>query len=208
MNLNFFRRFLMPFNSGPACTIEGTCSAPAFPQATAQCECTVAVGGINELYFIPCTAVFSETNVLDTAWWQAMITANTLGRSGLGLGSIGKKAQKTDRVGSCRTEQVTGMTWAVKFGIKCMDKTSSRSTHARVNEIVSRGDKYLVVARMCDGDNEILPIGKYDLTDLNWTVPDNFEDNQLIEIELSWKELGLPTPINVAGLSAVLPKLQ
>lgn len=202
-----FQRFFMPYISGPACVIGGACDAPAFPVATDQCQCTTAVGGINELYFIPCTQVFSEVNVLDVAWWQAMVTAGTLGRSGLGLGSIGKKAQKNDRVGSCRTEQVTGMTWALKYGIKCFDKTSARSTHARVNELVSKGDKYLLVARMCEGDNEILPIGKFDLSDLNWTVPDNFEDNQLVEIELSWKELGLPTPVTVAGLSAVVPKL-
>lgn len=204
----FFRRFFMPYLSGPACTIDEGCDQPDFPQSTNQCDCVVAVGGINELYFIPCTQTFSEANVTDISWWQAMVTAETLGRSGLGLGSIGKKSQKNDRVASCRTEQVTGITWALKYGIKCFDKSSTRSTHAKVNELVSKSSKYLVVARMCDGDNEILPIGKFDMSDLNWTVPDNAEDNQIVEIELSWKELGLPTPVSVAGLSAVVPKLQ
>lgn len=198
----------MPYLSGPACTIEAGCDAPAFPQATNQCQCTTAVGGINELYFIPCTEVFSEANVLDVSWWNDMVVANTLGRSGLGLGSIAKKSQKNDRVASCRTEQVTGITWALRYAIKCFDKTSARSTHARVNELINKPDKYLIVARMCDGDNDILPIGKFDFSDINWTVPDNSEDNQIVEIELSWKEMGLPVPLTIAGLSAVIPKLQ
>lgn len=204
----FVKRFFMPYLSGPACTIEAGCDEPDFPTSTNQCECTTAVGGLNELYFIPCTETFSEANIISLTWWQGLITASTLGRSGLGLGSITKKAQKNDRVASCRTEQVTGMTWALKFGIKCFDKTSARSTHAKVNELVTKSSKYLLIARMCDGDNDILPIGKFDMSDLNWTLPDNAEDNQVVEIELSWKELGIPVPVAVAGLSTVVPKLQ
>jgi hypothetical protein len=207
MFTSLMKRFFMPYLSGPACTIPVGCDAPNFPVSTAQCNCTTAVGGINELYFIPCTEVFSETNVTDVAWWQGLITAAKLGRSGLGLGSIGKKSQKNDRVASCRTEQVTLITWALKYGIKCFDKTSARSTCKKLNELVINAHKYLVVARMCDGDNTILPIGLFDTTDVNWTVPDNNEDNQLAEIELSWKELGFPCTVDVAGLNAILPKL-
>jgi hypothetical protein len=205
---NLFRRLFMPYLAGPGCTIDAGCSAPDFPDTVASCFCTTSSGGINELYFIPCTATFSQTNLLLISWWQAFITAGTLGRSGLGLGSIGKKGQKNDRVASCRTEQITMITWALKFGIKCFDKTSARSTHAKITELLTKADKYLLVARLCEGAEEILPIGKFDTTDLNWTVPDNAEDNQLVEIELSWKELALPQPLTVAGLAAILPKLQ
>lgn len=205
---DFLRKFFFPYLSGPACTLEAGCDEPDFPQSTTQCLCTTAAGGVNELYFIPCTETFTEANVTNTAWWSGLIAGGKLGRSGLGLGSIGKKSQRTDRVASCRTEQVTGITWALRFIIKCMDKTSTRSTHAKVNELVNKADKYIVAARMCDGDNEILPVGVFDLSDLNWTVPDNSEENQTVEIEISWKELGLPVPVTVAGLSAVLPKLK
>lgn len=205
---DFLRKFFFPYLSGAACTLEAGCDEPDFPQTTESCLCTTAAGGINELYFIPCTEVFTEANVTNVAWWQDLVTAGTLGKSGLGLGSIGKKSQRNERVASCRTEQLTGITWALRFVIKCMDKTSARSTHAKVNELIAKADKYLLVARMCDGDNDILPVGLFDLSDMNWTVPDNSEESQTVEFEASWKELGLPVPVTVAGLSSVVPKLK
>lgn len=196
----------MPYINGAACIL-GDCTQPAFPVTDVSCICEFATGGINELYFIPCTEVMSEANVTDVAWWQAMLTANTLGRSGLGLGSIGKKSTKTDRVSSCRTEQLTSITWALKFTIKCFDKTSARTTCKKMNELINNFNSYLVLARMCDGEDTILPIGNFDTSDFDWTVPDNFEENQSVMFELSWKELTLPCTVDVAGLTAILPKL-
>lgn len=218
MNLQAIRRFFMPYLTGPACVLDANCGESAsFPTASEQCTCTTAVGGLNELYFIPCTETFSETNVTNPVWWAGLlpassggtssITGGTLGRSGIGLGSITRKATKTERVGSCRTEQLTSVTWAVKFQIKCFDKSSARATCAMLNELILNGESYLLVARMCDGDDNILPIGRFASSDFNWTVPDNFEENQVAEIELSWKELGFPCTVDVPGLSAVLPKL-
>jgi hypothetical protein len=201
-------RYLMPYLSGPACTISEGCAEPDFPVSVANCFCTVAVGGLNELYFIPCTEVFSEANVTDVAWWQGLIDDGLLGRSGVGLGSIAKLSDVKDRTGSCRTEQVTGITWGATFGIKCFDKTSARSTCAKMNELILNASSYLVVARMCDGDDNILPIGKFDTNDFDWQVPDNVDENQLAQIVLAWKELGFPCTVDVPGLSVVLPKLR
>jgi len=201
----------MPYLSGPACTIAEGCDAPDFPVSVAQCNCEIAVGGINELYFVPCTETFSQANLTDLDWWSAMLpdgeTPGTLGRSGLGLGSIAKKSDKKERVGSCRTEQLISVTWAIKFQIKCFDKSSARSTCAKMNELILRSGNYLLVARMCDGDDTILPVGVFSSSDFNWTVPDNNEESQIAEIELSWKELGFPCTLDVAGLSSILPKL-
>lgn len=202
----------MPYISGPACVIEGECPQPAFPVASSVCVCEVALGGINELYFVPCTETFSEANVLDLDWWTTLIGSveapGTLGRSGLGLGSIAKKSDKKVRVSSCRTEQVISITWALKFQILCFDKSAARSTCAKMNELILSSNKYLLVARMCDGDNTILPVGVFNTSDFNWTVPDNNEENQVAEVELSWKQLGFPCTVDVAGLSGILPKLQ
>jgi hypothetical protein len=210
--MDFLRRFFMPYLSGAACTIQEGCAGPSFPQATQQCVCEPALGGVNELYYIPCTEVFSETNVLDVAWWQALVGTveepGTLGRSGLGLGSIAKKTDKKERMGSCRTEQLISITWALKFQIKCFDKSSARATCAKMDELILRFPNYLVVARMCDGDNTILPIGLFDTSDFNWTVPDNNDEVQIAEVEHSWKQLGFPCTVDVPGLAAVLPKLK
>lgn len=194
----------MPYLSGPSCIL-GDCPAPAFPAISEACICTPSAGGINELYFVPCTETFSEANVSDPYWWQAMV-GTTLGRSGVGLGSIGKKATKQDRFASCRTEQTTQITWALKFVIKCFDKTSARATCAVLNEVLTNFSKYLVVARMCDGDEVVLPIGVFTTSDADWVVPDNFEDNQNAMVELSWVQNSFPCTVDVPGLNAVLPK--
>lgn len=202
----------MPYLSGPACTIAAECDEPNFPASVQQCVCEVAVGGVNEMYFIPCTETFSEANVTDLDWWTALIgdaeTPGPLGRSGIGLGSIAKKSDRKEKVGSCRKEQVISITWAVKFQIKCFDKSSARSTCAKMNELITKFSNYLVVLRMCDGDNTILPIGQFTTSDFNWTVPDNNEESQIAEVELSWDELGFPCTVEVAGLSGILPKLK
>lgn len=212
--MELFKKYFMPYLTGPSCVI-GDCGTPDFPESTSTCTCDLAAGGVNELYFIPCTETMSEANVISVAWWEALLptggsgsaATGGLGRSGAGLGSIARKDVKTERVASCRTAQLISITWALKFQIKCFDKSSARTTCAKMNELILHADKYLVIARMCDGDEVVLPIGVFATSDFNWTVPDNFEESQVAEFELSWKELGFPCTVDVTGLSAVLPKL-
>lgn len=201
----------MPVLTAAACNPSVDCPLVQFPQSTGGCNCDLSVGGVNDLYFIPCDSVMSETNILDLAWWSGLLAENgsgnaDLGKIGIGLGSIGKKNIKTERVGSCRVEQVVGTTWALKYVIKCFDKTSARTTHAQVNALITRSSNFLVIARMCDGANTILPIGVFTTSDFDWVVPDNFEEYQNITLELSWVELGLPLTYDVPDLSSVLPK--
>jgi hypothetical protein len=200
-----FKFYYMPFLNAPSCNITG-CTPPAFPVTTGACTCDVAVGGINDLYFIPCTETMSEANVTDVSWWQDLLTAETLGKLGAGLGSIAQGAVQTARTASCRTEQIINITWNLTYQILCMDKTSARSTQAKGNEIINRFDKYLLIARMCDGDETVLPVGVFTPTSANWTVPDNTDENQVVELVLSWKEKALPTTVDVAGLNLILPK--
>lgn len=196
----------MPVLTAPACNPTEDCPLVEFPQSSALCVCELAVGGVNDLYFIPCDETMSEANLLDVAWWQNLVTEEKLGRIGVGLGSIAKKSDRKERVGSCRTEQIVQTTWALTYVIKCFDKSSARTTTEQVNTLINNFSKFLVVARMCDGSDNVLPIGVFTTSDFNWTVPDNAEEFQSISFELSWPELGLPRTYDVAGLSAVVPK--
>lgn len=196
----------MPLLTAPACTPSGECPLETFPASSQLCQCDLAVGGVNDLYFIPCDQTLNETNLLDIAWWQAMIDDETLGRLGVGLGSIGKKSDKKERVGSCRTEQIVQTTWALRYVVKCFDKTSARTTQAQFDVLIKKFNNFLLIARMCDGENTVLPVGIFTTSDFNWTVPDNAEEYQTVELELSWNELGLPKTYDVTGLSAILPK--
>lgn len=201
----------MPVLTGPACIPSVACPAAPFPVATANCFCTLSTGGVNDLYFIPCTEVLSEVNILDTAWWTGILTggsggSSALGNLGVGLGSIGKKTDKKERVSSCKIEQVVSTSWALKYVLKCFDKSTEKVTHEQINQLISNSNNYLAVARMCDGPDTVLPIGVFAISDFNWVVPDNFEEVQSVELELSWFELGLPKTYDVSGLSAVVPK--
>jgi hypothetical protein len=197
----------MPFLTAAACN--GGCDEETivFPVTSPVCGCDIAAGGLNELYFLPCSVIFTEVNLLDVDFWADLNTGNQIGRSGLILGSLAQKSVQTARLSSCRTEQTTGMFWAIKAIQKCFDNSSAHTTCAKNNELIKRFDKYLLVARMCDGDNRILPVGRFTTSAFNWTVPENVEDNQQTEIEFSWPELGMPCTMDVPGLSTVLPKL-
>lgn len=201
----------MPLLTGPGCTPSVACPASPFPVATANCTCLLSTGGVNDLYFIPCDQEMTETNIVDTAWWQALVDGDSpgssfLGNIGIGLGSIAKKTDKKERVSSCKIEQVVSTTWALKYVLKCFDKSTEKVTHEQINQLISNSGNYLAIARMCDGADTVLPIGTFALSDFNWTVPDNFEEVQTVELELSWFELGMPKTYDVTGLSAIVPK--
>ena len=201
----------MPVLTAAACVPSVECPATPFPVATASCTCTTSTGGVNDLYLIPCDQEISEANILSTAWWEALLTAGSgggsaLGNMGLGLGNIAKKTDKKERLSSCKVEQVISTTWALTYILKCFDKSAEKITHEQVNALITASKNYQLIARMCDGENTVLPVGPFATSDFNWTVPDNFEELQFITLELSWVELGLPRTYDVAGLSAVVPK--
>lgn len=201
----------MPVLTGAACLNEDVCPITPFPTATALCNPLTSAGGVNDLYFIPCNQVISEANILDTAWWQSLVDGSSpgtsfLGNIGIGLGSITKKSDKKERIGSCKGEQIVSITWALKYVLKTFDKSVEKVTHAQIQALLDSPGRYLVIARMCDGENTVLPIGTFSFSDLGWEVPDNFEETQSVPFELSWIEKALPKTYDVAGLSAIVPK--
>lgn len=203
----------MPVSSAAACVVNEACPATPFPVATASCVCTPSQSGVNDIYIIPCDQVLSEANVLDAAGFWADIVAglespgfSSLGNLGKGLGSIAKKTDKKERFGSCEVERVVSTTWALKYVMKCFDKSAEKVTHEQVDALITRAKDYQLIARMCDGDNTVLPVGAFTLSDFNWVVTDDAQDSQQIELEFSWIELGMPKTYEVTGLSAIVPK--
>lgn len=201
----------MPVLSAAACLNSDVCPITPFPTATALCTPLTSKGGVNDLYFIPCDQEMTEENILDTAWWQALVDGDSpnssfLGNVGLMLGSIAKNASQTDRLGSCKVETIISASWTLTAIIKVFDKSVDKITHEQVNALINNASRYQVIARMCDGDNTVLPIGTFSLSDFDWVVPDNFEEIQQVTIAISWIELGLPKTYDVTGLSAIVPK--
>lgn len=201
----------MPVLTAPGCTNTDQCPVTPFPTAGSLCTPLTTAGGVNDLYFIPCSETLSEANLLNTAWWQALLDGDSpgtslLGNVGAGLGSIAKKSDRRERLSSCKVEQIVSTTWALTYILKTFDKTSEKVTHEQLNTLLTSASRYLLVARMCDGDNTVLPIGTFTVSDVNWTVPDNSEEVQTVTIEISWVEFGLPKTYDITGLSTVVPK--
>jgi hypothetical protein len=196
----------MPVTTGAACLTSETCPVVAMPTRSVLCGLDFLYGGINDIYVIPCTETLSQVNITSTAWWTTLTGAGHLGNLGLGLGSIAKKSDKKEKVGSCRGEQIISTTWALKYVIKSFDKTSADITTEQVNALLKRYNNFQIVARMCDGADTVLPIGTFSVSDFNWIVPESNEDLQTVEFEISWIEFGKPKLYTVAGLSAIVPK--
>lgn len=196
----------MPVQTGPSCLTNEDCPIVPLPVATSVCVPSLSFGGVNDLYILPCTEAMTEANILDTTWWTALKTAGHLGNIGLGIGSIGKKSTKTEKISSCRPEQIISATWALKYTIKAFDKTSADTTTNQVNAILSKYNSFQLIARMCDGDDTVLPVGKFSVSDFDWIVPESNEDVQSVMLELSWVEFAKPKIYVVAGLSAIIPK--
>lgn len=196
----------MPVTTGPACLVNQSCPIVPLPAAIANCVPQLSPGGINDLYIIPCTEAMTEVNILDTAWWTTLKSAGHLGNLGLGIGSIGKKSTKTEKISSCRPDQIISATWGLKYTIKAFDKSSADVTTGQVNAILSKYANFQLIARMCDGDDTVLPVGRFSVSDFDWIVPESSEDIQSVMLELSWIEMGKPKVYTVAGLSAIVPK--
>lgn len=198
----------MPVLTSAGCTNTAQCPVTPLPSAASNCSPVPSIGGVNDLYFIPCDQELTEVNLVDTAFWTTLAAGspNMLGALGFGLGSIAKKNVKTERLGSCQVESVISASWELKYILKIFDKSTEKLTNLQITTLINNASRYLAVARMCDGDDTVLPIGRFTVSDFDWTVPDNFEELQSVTIAISWFELGLPKVYTVAGLSAIIPK--
>lgn len=196
----------MPVLIGPACLTGVDCPVVIFPRNPNACQRSFRKGGVNDLYFIPCSETLSEANITSLTWWQGLLTDEKFGNVGVGLGSIARESVSTEKVGSETIDELTGMKWGLTYTIKNFDKTSADVTKDQMDKLIKKFPSFLLIARMSDGDDTVLPVGAFVTTDFNWTVPEDSNNLQTIQIKLVWDEIGLPKQYAVAGLSAVIPK--
>lgn len=184
------------------------CNVTTLPTKSAStCECTTWSGRLNDLYFIECSETISEANLLDTAWWQSVIDNNKIFNLGVGIGNYGQKNITTFDKGGCGSPSVEQIEWSLTYQVYCVDKTSSFYNHEFADTLLKGALKhYNLVARYCDGDNVILPIGKVDLSSFDSALPASTEEFMSFTYEFSWKGLYVPIPMIVTGLNTVLPK--
>lgn len=199
----------MPVNySNFTSCVDSSCTKVTLPSIVAgACECNTWTGRLNDLYFIDCSLAITEANLLDTAWWQANIDNGKIKNIGVGIGGFNQKAVTSFDAGGCGSATVEAIEWALNYQVFCVDKSSAYSTHEFASAMIGGALKnYNLIARFCDGDNVILPIGKVDLGSFDNALPTSTTEFMSFSYEFNWKSLSVPTPLEVAGLAAVLPK--
>lgn len=184
-----------------------SCTVNALPPVpSTSCECTTWSGRLNDLYFIECTEEVNEDNLLNAGWWSVLVQDGKIHRMGMGIGSYAKKNLTTFDKGGCGSASVEQIEWAINYQIFCVEKTEFLS-HQFADAMVKGAYKnYNLVARYCDGDEVILPIGKVTLSDFDSALPASPEEFMSFTYEFSWKGLWVPSPLVVAGLNDFVPK--
>jgi hypothetical protein len=190
------------FLSSCACTVE------ALPiKTTDACDCTTWTGRLNDLYFVECSETINAANLVDTTWWQTAIDNGKLFNLGIGIGSYAKKNITTFDKGGCGTATVEQIEWALTYKLFCVDKSTQFYNHEFADTMLKGAYRnYNLIARYCDGEEIILPIGKVNLSDFDSALPESTEEFMSFTYEFSWKGLWVPSPLTVAGLNSVLPK--
>lgn len=185
------------------------CVASDLPNLPVECAPEVWGGRVNEVIFVPCAEEIDEEWVLDLANWTRLFTGTGAGRkSGKGIGSYQQSAgTAVDTGANCGVPTLVGvkMTWELLFRSVIIDKDSAFKTHEFANKLQSGAlGQYKLFVRFCDAPDTILPIGKVALSQFNNILPEGVEEFMTINYGFQWKQRGIPTPIVVSGLDAIL----
>lgn len=190
-----------------ACSTD--CVAVELPKLTANCDPQVWYGRVNEVIFVPCTEEIDEAWVANLTNWTSFFTGTGKGRkSGKGIGSFQQStATAIDTGANCGIPTLEGakITWELLFRSVIVDKESTFETHEFANKLQAGAlAQYKLFARFCDAPDTILPIGKVSLSQFNNILPEGIEDFMTINYGFQWKQRGIPTPIVVPGIDAIL----
>lgn len=186
------------------------CNTEQLPNITDPCNPEVWYGRLNEVLFVPCSEEIDEAWMMDLSNWESnFITGSFLGRrTGKGLGSYTQTtATAIDTGANCGipTLEGTKFTYELTFKKVIIDKSTQLTTHEFANKIQSGAlSQYKIFGRYCDAPDMILPIGKVSLSKLINTLPEGLDEYMMIEYGFQWRQMGIPTPVLVSGLGAIL----
>ena len=190
-----------------ACSAD--CIGTTLPTLPTECNPEVWGGRVNEIIFVPCAEEIDDAWALDLANWTRLFTGTGTGRkSGKGIGSYQFSAgTPIDTGANCGVPTMVGvkMTWELLFRSVIIDKDEEFKTHEFASKLQAGAlNQYKLFARFCDAPDTILPIGKVALSQYNNILPEGTEEFMTINYGFQWKQRGVPTPIVVAGIDAIL----
>lgn len=197
--------------------------APRFP---AGCLFETRKGGIPNFIFLNCTARFAgdgETTVTltdpngvnfqvgkitDSTSWAALVQHGMARLSPEGIGEKPESTYTTQRLSSCRPEEIASETHAINLQSFQMDEDNFYD-HTYWKKVRTNYSKYRVVYWDCaknlyySGDVED-PGFEFSPTRLGYTIPNNNNENAFYQANLSFIHEGDPTPIFIPGLPEAL----
>ncbi len=199
----------MPINFSNVSNCAGTtCTKTVLPtKSTSACDCNTWTGRLNDLYFIDCSEALNSANIVDIDWWEGLIADGKIFNFGVGIGGYKVKNTTTFDAGGCGSPSVENIEWQLTYQLFCIDKSSAMYTHEFASSLLNGAIKnYNVVARFCDGENMVLPIGAVTIGAFDNELPEDSNGFFSFKYEFNWKSMQPPFPIEIAGLSSVLQK--
>ncbi|CAA7387086.1 hypothetical protein [Chryseobacterium fistulae] len=191
-----------------ACSTD--CATEQLPSISDPCNPEVWYGRANEILFVPCTEQIDQSWIMNLGNWQRVFhDTGFMGRkTGKGIGSYTQvNATAIDTGANCGIPTLVGTktTWELSYRKVIIDRSTQLTTHTFANTLQTGAlHQYKLFVRYCDAVDMILPIGKVALSKFNSTLPEGVDDFMTIEYGFQWKQTGIPTPILVPGLGAVL----
>lgn len=184
----------------------GACVPKTLPAASAQCVCSIVKGRINDYLWVSCTLNPSDADLQDPEWWETQIDAGLVKRMGAkGIGGFKKKSVKTDDLGGCGTDELTGIVWQATWKQYCIDQSVAQYTHDFAEKLLAGANNdYNMFMRPCADTEQLYPVGKVTVVDFDHELPEGKEDNAFISYEFNWKSLLPPKPFTCVGLNTVL----
>ncbi|MCQ4139230.1 hypothetical protein [Chryseobacterium sp. EO14] len=186
------------------------CQTEALPNVVDPCNPVVWYGRVNEFLFVPCIETITTDWIQNLENWAIyFVDTGFLGRrTGKGIGSYTQSsATAVDTGANCGIPSLVGTksTWEATFRKVIIDRSEQLTTHEFANTLQAGAlNQYHLFARYCDAPDMILPIGKVALSKFNNTLPESVDDFMNIEYGFQWKQMGIPTPMLVTGLGAIL----
>lgn len=195
------------FNNFGYCPPTGGCTPVVLPNlGSNNCNCVTWNGRLNDLVWISCSEQVDEAALTDLANWTTWITDGKVRTQGKGIGGIKVKGNTNTDLGGCIGEEVTDTDWELTFKQYCIDKTATYATHEFANALRSGANKsYNLFGRLCDDTDVLIPIGTVNVLKADFVLPEGNKEKAYFEYEFNWKSIKNPLPLNITGLTTVLP---
>lgn len=175
------------------------CSSSIPAVAQSGCNIVTRPGGVGRLIFMKCDVSF--TDITDLTEWQTKMTAGDVHASPEIKGSKPKGTFTKKKVASCRPEKVVSGSKSIQFTDSNADNTNF-TDYAFWNHIMANQETLQFAYMTCD--DLLYPfVGDFSL-EMDDVRPDTNQEEAVFDGTITWDELAMGVPQQIAGLYDIL----